>query len=60
MSPRQLRALIQTGHYRMEPVLVADAMLERPGFRAFLIGGAAEARRDGHSPATESHVPRNH
>jgi len=35
MSPRQLKALIETGHYRMEPVLVAEAMLERPGVRAF-------------------------
>ena len=37
MSPRQLKALIQTGHYRMEPALVAEAMLERPGIRALLV-----------------------
>jgi hypothetical protein len=54
MSPRQLKALIQTGHYRMEPVLVAEAMLERPGFRAFLNAGAQAARPAGRSHAAES------
>jgi hypothetical protein len=54
MSPRQLKALIQTGHYRMEPVLVAEAMLERPGVRAFLARDGAEARTVGHSPALEA------
>ena len=44
MSPRQLKALIQTGHYRMEPVLVAEAMLERPGVRAFLAREGEEAK----------------
>jgi len=56
MSPRQLKALIQTGHYRMEPVLVAEAMLERPGVRAFLAREGEAARTAdvgsaGHSPA---------
>jgi hypothetical protein len=54
MSPRQLKALIQTGHYRMEPVLVAEAMLERPGVRAFLARDGAEARTVGRSPALEA------
>jgi hypothetical protein len=51
MSPRQLKALIQTGHYRMEPVLVAEAMLERPGVRAFLAREGEAARTTGPSPA---------
>ena len=52
MSPRQLKALIQTGHYRLEPVLVAEAMLERPGVRAFLAREGEAARTTvGHSPA---------
>jgi hypothetical protein len=55
MSPRQLKALIQTGHYRLEPVLIAEAMLERPGVRAFLAregeAAEAEARTAGRSPA---------
>ncbi len=56
MSPRQLKALIQTGHYRMEPVLVAEAMLERPGVRAFLAregeqASSENARAAGQSPA---------
>lgn len=54
MSPRQLKALIQTGHYRMEPVLVAEAMLERPGFRAFLGAGTEAARTADRSRAAES------
>jgi hypothetical protein len=43
MSSRQLKALIQTGHYRLQPELVAEAMLERPGVRAFLAREVDEA-----------------
>lgn len=37
MQPRQLKTLIETGHYRPEPALVAQAMLRRRGVRALLI-----------------------
>jgi hypothetical protein len=37
MQPRQLRALIETGHYESDPSLVAEAMLQRRGVRALLI-----------------------
>jgi len=37
MQPRQLRALIETGHYDPEPSLVAEAMLQRRGVRALLM-----------------------
>jgi hypothetical protein len=37
MQPRQLRALIETGHYAPDPSLVAEAMLQRRGVRALLI-----------------------
>ena len=60
MSPRQLKALIETGHYRMEPVLVAEAMLERPGVRAFLARDGAEAMTVGRSPALEARGLREH
>jgi hypothetical protein len=62
MSPRQLKALIQTGHYRMEPVLVAEAMLERPGVRAFLArerdeAATADLRSAGHGHALGARGP---
>ncbi len=36
MQPRQLKSLVETGHYKPEPALVAEAMLERRGVRALL------------------------
>jgi hypothetical protein len=51
MSPRQIKALIETGHYSREPALVAEAMLERPGLRAFL-------GRDGRGGRTEAEAAR--
>jgi hypothetical protein len=36
MTVRQLRALIQAGHYEPDPGQVAAAMLARPGVRTFL------------------------
>lgn len=53
MSPRHLKNLIEAGHYKPEPGLVAEAMLERRGFRALLAAGLADPRQVGHSrPAT--------
>jgi hypothetical protein len=37
MQPRQLKALIETGHYEPEPSLVAEAMLRRRGVRTLLV-----------------------
>lgn len=39
MQPRQLKRLIETGHYRPEPQLVADAMLQRRSVRELLTAG---------------------
>jgi hypothetical protein len=39
MQPRQLKRLIETGHYRPEPGVVAEAMLQRRSVRELLIGG---------------------
>jgi hypothetical protein len=36
MQPRQLKSLVETGHYKPEPSLVAAAMLERRGVRELL------------------------
>jgi hypothetical protein len=41
MQPRQLKRLIETGHYRPEPGLVAEAMLQRRGVRELLTAGPA-------------------
>jgi len=38
MQPRQLKSLVESGHYKPEPALVADAMLQRRGIRALLTG----------------------
>jgi hypothetical protein len=58
MQPRQLKRLIETGHYRPEPVLVAEAMLQRRGVRELLTGGAAMNGASGLSgPAGRSQSP---
>ena len=36
MQPRQLKSLVETGHYKPEPSLIADAMLQRRGVRELL------------------------
>jgi hypothetical protein len=41
MQPRQLKRLIETGHYRPEPGLIAEAMLQRRSVRELLTGPAA-------------------
>jgi hypothetical protein len=38
MSPRHLKSLIQSGHYKPEPSLIAEAMLQRRGVRTLLAG----------------------
>ncbi len=44
MQPRQLKSLVETGHYKPEPALIAEAMLQRRSVRALLTA-------DGFSPA---------
>jgi hypothetical protein len=39
MQPRQLKSLVDSGHYKPEPALVAAAMLQRRGVRELLTGG---------------------
>ncbi|HEX5374611.1 MAG TPA: hypothetical protein VFW48_00470 [Solirubrobacterales bacterium] len=36
MQPRQLKSLVETGHYKPEPALIADAMLQRRSVRELL------------------------
>ena len=49
MQPRQLKSLVESGHYKPEPALVAAAMLERRGVRSFLADG--QLTPAGQSPA---------
>jgi hypothetical protein len=55
MQPRQLKSLVESGHYKPEPALVADAMLQRRGVRALLTG--EQIMRAGRIP-TAPEVPR--
>lgn len=41
MSPRHLQSLITAGHYKPEPELVAEAMLQRRGVRLLLGKGSS-------------------
>jgi hypothetical protein len=38
MEQRQLKSLVESGNYRLQPELVACAMLRRRGVRALLTG----------------------
>ncbi len=48
MQPRQLKSLVETGHYKPEPALIAEAMLERRGVRALF--GSESLMRVGRTP----------
>lgn len=51
MQTRELKSLVESGHYKPEPALVAAAMLERRGMRSFL------ADEGPLTPAGRSRVP---
>ena len=53
MQPQQLKNLVESGGYRPQPELVAQAMLRRRGVRA-LLTGAALSPADRILPAAES------
>ena len=55
MSPRQLKSLIQSGHYKPEPALIAEAMLQRRGVRILLAGGPASSIAAGRSREAPAH-----
>lgn len=40
MHRRQLKILVETGHYKPEPALVAQAMLRHRGVKELLTGAA--------------------
>jgi hypothetical protein len=47
MRKRQLKRLIDTGHYQPEPEQIAQAMLRRRGVRELLIGGLSFSTNGG-------------
>jgi hypothetical protein len=49
MQKRQLKRLIDTGHYRPEPEQIALAMLQRRGVRALLTAGLSISSQGGPS-----------
>lgn len=55
MSPRHLKSLIQSGHYKPEPILIAEAMLQRRGVRVLLAGGPDAAIAAGRTPEAPAH-----
>lgn len=57
MSPRQLKGLIQTGHYRPDPALVAEAMLQRRGVRVLLSAETRLSEADRSRPAQAERHP---
>jgi hypothetical protein len=50
MQPDRLKSLVETGNYRPQPALIAEAMLRRDGVRELL----GEPRRE-HPPVTLTH-----
>ncbi len=47
MQKRQLKRLIETGHYQPEPEQIAQAMLRRRGVRELLTGGLSLSSNGG-------------
>ena len=47
MQKRQLKRLIDTGHYQPEPEQIAQAMLRRRGVRELLIGSLSLSTNGG-------------
>jgi hypothetical protein len=51
MQRRQLKTMIDTGHYKFDPALVAEAMLRRPAVRLLLSPETAQAGQGALRPA---------
>lgn len=44
MQKRQLKTMIDTGHYQLDPALIAEAMLRRPAVRRLLSDAGSSAQ----------------
>ncbi|HEX5712405.1 MAG TPA: hypothetical protein VFX85_03730 [Solirubrobacterales bacterium] len=51
MQTQELKSLVEAGHYKPDPSLIASAMLQRRGVRELLIGGSSAFSPAGHNPA---------
>ena len=58
MSPRHIKSLVESGHYKPEPSLVAEAMLQRRGIRELLMETVAGSSSTGRSPSAHAGGPR--
>lgn len=54
MKPGQLKSLVESGHYKPEPALVAAAMLQRRGVRSLLAAGQFMPAGQTPVPASEA------
>ncbi len=50
MQAEQLKSLVKTGHYKPEPSLVAEAMLQRRGVRELLAQELSTFNAAGRTP----------
>ena len=57
MQSEQLKSLVETGHYRPEPALVAEAMLRRRGVRELLVDEPTPLNRAGRNPPAPASRP---
>ena len=58
MQKRQLKRLVETGHYRPDPALIAQAMLQYRGVRELLTGGVlCGANGHGGAVGRNGHIP---
>jgi hypothetical protein len=51
MQKRQLKRMIETGHYQLDPAVIAEAMLRRPAVRRLLSAGAGSPEQVAFKPA---------
>lgn len=58
MQPRQLKSLVESGHYKPEPSLVAEAMLRRRGVRELLGDPRFSFSAAGQTPRSSATGPR--
>ena len=58
MSPRHIKSLVESGHYKPEPSLVAEAMLQRRGIRELLMETVAGSGAAGRSHSAHAGGPR--
>ena len=55
---RELKSLVQAGHYRPEPALVAEAMLQHRGVRDLLMNEVPSITPGGQSRPASAHPRR--